>query len=101
MSCSRPVFDDKVELLHLLQPPCLLSDRVRSMTQPRQRSVVGTNFEMAAKQVLLEELEEMNYSQKFFPCDAVVTFSSVQRSASIRHNTLDAILFLREDCANR
>ena len=58
MSLSGTVLDDEVEFL--FQPPCLLSDGVRSVPQPGQ-GMVRAYFEVNKKPILFEVLQEMHY----------------------------------------
>ena len=53
--------------------------------------MISPDSEMTSKQILLENLEEIHYSQQFLPGDAVISLSSIQRPVGIGYDALDSI----------
>jgi len=72
------MFNDKAELLHLLQTARLLADGVWCPFQPRECRMIRSDSELSPKQVLLKVSEEMDNSQQFFTGDTTVSFSLIQ-----------------------
>ena len=76
----------------LLQPPALLTHRLRRSFQPFQCRMVCPYDERSPQQILPEMFDEKDHGQQFLPRRTVVGFGSTIKSATVRNDPLLTVL---------
>ncbi|KAH3819710.1 hypothetical protein DPMN_121456 [Dreissena polymorpha] len=78
------------------KPTGYLFSGLFEVAHPRYGSIVSTQQDRLTEQVMVKGLKGMNSSKKFFPCNAVVQFVSIETFTVISNDYFATFLKLRK-----